>query len=1126
MSNPSASSSSVAAVPRPSPSSTNNEADDRSYLPIDFSPISSSSPSSLRRGLFVNGATVEQKGNNGAGGAGNNNEGQDNANNALGAVSSSRSGGAGGVDPFLINNKLDALVNSNNALADNINKLIAIFGSSNNQESSRPTAPSSAVQASSRAKGRTTTSSGARSASESRRKTNSSNNYLKNKLERISAYKNRLTELKKSVGSVIVPIRGAYKLAKALRAGAGKSRETRPVAGELLKFINNISSVIYISEDLINDLSLSYDDAKVIGATIKENKKLENNDDVITECLDKFDEIIKTFPLAFFKLKYDEIINSFHSYAAVLFASPIPDGYRTELAKAIGAVPTIGGVKVPGVPVSSGKNEAKVDDDGEELFRPTPLNQSIHEAQFNDYDRAREENKQRHSAKNADVEIVSFDGEEGEDGDDLGLSDGDPSLSSDEVPQETGEESKSGSSSLVNNIYSVLSDEQKSVPNNNTTSNNKRIPIIPRASSAKVTNGGGGPSDPSGSSSSDSDYDSDALLRDVSRRKLKKSAAKEKRKRLKAERDLKLMVSKNASDIKNDRKYYDAIKNSSSTKASIGEYMKKLKPSEGKIYSEVKEKQMDIYDSFLDFDHRVERLIKLAESNGDTVVVPDDLKIYLFEDWLESDALRSAWLARGVGPQTFDGKKAKFIEIFGLKLSEVDYDYRACKWDGQEGIRAFHARLTVVEERYCRYNKIQMSQAFLCNSFIEHLGENALRDKVQNYSQTQQNSGVAVTRVELVRQADTEQDAYLKSVNARRAKFNKQKQERERIAAIQKQAALQAISKTDSYGARGDKGKRADKEQNSGAADALKPWQLYQMKNGCRFCNQKGHFMDVSSCPSLRDAQTATLNKGASATSINNNNIVSASSSSTAPSSANKGKGALEAIAGPFSSIINLNVAAATTLNFGLVHGLSYGNYKIDSHNNDAVLNDSGCSCDGVISLAYFKLLKLSNPGLELVPSPLSLGSAISGPNGELLIEGQSIIPVFDLNNNKIDDVVFQVIKNLRHHCIIGNPILSKGALSAYKGNRATLRFPSPSNATIKVRIYRDKSLNDNGLSTNSVHLVSDVTVPAGQVIYVPAKSSVYHGLKSSPSVYADGTEIDFIPMISPSNARRTPYSL
>ena len=78
----------------------------------------------------------------------------------------------------------------------------------------------------------------------------------------------------------------------------------------------------------------------------------------------------------------------------------------------------------------------------------------------------------------------------------------------------------------------------------------------------------------------------------------------------------------------------------------------------------------------------------------------------------------------------------------------------------------------------------------------------------------------------------------------------------------------------------------------------------------------------------------------------------------------------------------------------------------------------------------------------------------------------------------------FMLLIILRHHCIIGNPILSKGVCSKFINNHATLRFdPGDSKATIKVRIHQDKTRNDNGVSTQAVHLITDVTIPAGKMV-------------------------------------------
>jgi hypothetical protein len=118
--------------------------------------------------------------------------------------------------------------------------------------------------------------------------------------------------------------------------------------------------------------------------------------------------------------------------------------------------------------------------------------------------------------------------------------------------------------------------------------------------------------------------------------------------------------------------------------------------------------------------------------------------------------------------------------------------------------------------------------------------------------------------------------------------------------------------------------------------------------------------------------------------------------------------------------------------------------------------------------------------------------------------------------------------RNLKHHCIIGNPILSKGVLSSYKNDRATLRFdPSYSFATIKVRMHRSKNLNQNSESTYAVHLISNVTIPSGSLVRINAKAIVGSSSSSSSSgvpsasvvcPFNDGTEVDFIPRSDENN--------
>ena len=97
----------------------------------------------------------------------------------------------------------------------------------------------------------------------------------------------------------------------------------------------------------------------------------------------------------------------------------------------------------------------------------------------------------------------------------------------------------------------------------------------------------------------------------------------------------------------------------------------------------------------------------------------------------------------------------------------------------------------------------------------------------------------------------------------------------------------------------------------------------------------------------------------------------------------------------------------------GLIHGLSYGKYKIEGKLNDSVIHDSGCTCAGAISNTYYKLLKLNNPSLELTSTDSTINSASSNAGAKLNIDGKVIIPIYDMGNNKVSDVEFYVINNL-----------------------------------------------------------------------------------------------------------------
>lgn len=131
------------------------------------------------------------------------------------------------------------------------------------------------------------------------------------------------------------------------------------------------------------------------------------------------------------------------------------------------------------------------------------------------------------------------------------------------------------------------------------------------------------------------------------------------------------------------------------------------------------------------------------------------------------------------------------------------------------------------------------------------------------------------------------------------------------------------------------------------------------------------------------------------------------------------------------------------------------------------------------------------------------------------------MLPVCDHNENKIGDIEFHVIDNLRHPCIIGNPVITMARMTPFKKNRATLRFgPGQSNAVVRVRIHKTKSLNDNNETTFPVYTAQTVSVPAGSAVLLVAEVK----FSSSHNTLPVGAEVDYIPMTQPPGTRRPHY--
>jgi hypothetical protein len=701
--------------------------------------------------------------------------------------------------------------------------------------------------------------------------------------------KGALSIVKEALKIIDKSIKKAEKYRSSLTSNRSKLIKKNRATSDVVDLLFNVASLL---DDLALEMQGQIEAARTIGDKLLEANST-GDDDAVESYLETLDEIIKSSPLLSFRIRYNDANDNYSSMVqekGTLAIEERPD-FITDL---VPSLPTMNDGDIyrvvsrksksrsstlPVISESDEDNSGDGDDHGEAEYVPPPLgapaeavvndlvNDSIYTMTFRNSENARQSNTDRvQNARDA--------------------------------------ESKSNSSS--SGSFPIGQDSNPDPPPP--------------------------PSDDDSSSDDSEDDDSDDEKKpkrneeeEKEFKSLRLKAKKETNAQAKRIAELQRQVARQAKQLEYDKQYYASLFNKKDERTTAAsKYLKDLKPSSpDKIYSEIKIQKMDIYDSFIDFEKRLARQVELAKGDGVNLKPSEDLKIHLFESWLESPALRDTWLSRSIGSMVYSSRKEYFISTYGLKAAEVNFDYHACKWDGKEGIRAFHARLIVIEERYCRYNKTPITDAFLRTSFIEHLGDTLLKDRIMNHLQTNDNIGNVLTRNDLVNQADLELTNWLRS-RAKRAEIKAQRVHRDHnnnnrnnnnsnrninydnnsnnnnnnnsnrgnfINAISgrnndnnnnnsdnnnnlNNGNISAISKNDSYGKRGNGGRNNFNNNNNNgnnSGNGLPPWKQAQIDRGCKFCSVPGHYQEM--CPQYRSAQANLNNKNTQSSSVPPTNV-------------------------------------------------------------------------------------------------------------------------------------------------------------------------------------------------------------------------------------------------------------
>jgi hypothetical protein len=615
-------------------------------------------------------------------------------------------------------------------------------------------------------------------------------NYIVMQKKRMREYVVSLNGLLKTIKIAQSEVDDAHRLCDKISANARKERKAK-VFANCGKVAEDLFIPVVSLEDLVGEIN-----GKILAVRSLINDLLSGHrakdDDAINNCLASFDEIEEDYSTSFFHSKYleigvayDEIINS---------VSLLPKDVRPDFGDVLKSFPIFdenddNGEALTNDAVRENCGEKNVVDEnaGEAAAVFAPLNQSIHIERALNADRAHEENKKRIEENKQPLDALS-------------------------------------KPSVISQLSSSVCSGRDPTP----------PPLSPDPSDDEDDGDDNvGPDEDDEDNNDGVDDEKLAVLR-------QEAALAEMVRKKAAEKLEKAVITKRAT-VRHDRQYYQKVAEKESKTEAISKYLKDIKPSNpSKIYSEINSVKMDIYDSFADFENRLAMKTRLAEADGKRINLSEELKIHLFEPWLESAALRDIWLSRNISSMIYKIRKEYFIQTYGLKSSEVNLDYHACKWDGKENIRAFNVRLSVAEERYCRYNNTPANEAFLRTSFIEHLGDNPLRQKILKHSQTQDNMGVKLTRNDLVNQADLEHTNYLRDREERNKKYELRRQEKVKTQQA-RDAAINAITKSDSYGKQGD---RNNNNKNNKAA-SIKPYQQTQIDRGCRFCQCTGHYQEI-----------------------------------------------------------------------------------------------------------------------------------------------------------------------------------------------------------------------------------------------------------------------------------------
>ncbi len=507
--------------------------------------------------------------------------------------------------------------------------------------------------------------------------THKSHRDIKKKYSFIAEQKSRIRIYNKSIKGGLSIVKEALKIIDKSIKKAEKYRSS--LTSDRSKFIkknrptSDVVDSLFNVAFLLNDLALEMQGQIEVVRTIGDNLLEANStgdDNAVESYLETLDDIIKSSPVSSFNVRYNQVNMDYSSM--VQEKGTLADDERPDCITEL----------VPSLPVMDENNIHRVLSKNSKTKPSTLASISESDEQNSGDDNDKGEAKYVPPLLGAPAEPAAN------------------NLINESIHTMTFRNSENARKSNADRVQSARDAENKS-----SSSSDGSLPCGQDPSSDPPSP----PSDDDSPSDDSEDDDSD------DEKEIKRSEAEEKKfnqLQLKAKKEtnaqakriaeLQRQVSKQAKQLEYDKQYYASLFNKKDERTTAAsKYLKDLKPSSpDKIYSEIKTQKMDIYDSFIDFEKRLARQVELAKGDGVTLKPSEDLKIHLFESWLDSPALRDTWLSRSIGSMVYSSRKEYFISTYGLKAAEVNFDYHACKWDGKESIRAFHARLIIIEERY------------------------------------------------------------------------------------------------------------------------------------------------------------------------------------------------------------------------------------------------------------------------------------------------------------------------------------------------------------------------------------------------------------------------------------------